>query len=348
MNRIVKFGKRSIGDGYPCFVIAEAGSNHNGNFRKALALIDVAAESGANAVKFQNFKAEKIYTPNAGRADYLKTNKSIFDIIKEAEMPEKWIPHLARHCQKRNILFLSTPFDEYSADLLEKYVPLFKIASYELTDFPLVKHIAKKNKPIVLSTGAADLKEVERCIAIIQETGNKRLILMQCTACYPAPLDSLNLRTIVTMKEKFKIPVGLSDHSRSCNVAPVVAVALGANCIEKHFTLSNSLPGPDHKFAVEPDELKRMVQRIRQAEQTLGSGEKNPVSAEKELRRFARRYIFSTRRIEKGEVFTIENTAVLRRGKAHAKLEPENYEFILGKRSKQRIKENSPIRKGDF
>lgn len=338
----------NIGDGHPCFIIAEAGSNHNGCFERALALIDVAVEAKADAVKFQTFKANKIYVERAGTADYLESEKSIYQIIKEMEMPEEWIPKLAQYCQTKNIMFLSTPFDEESADVLEEYMPLYKIASYEMTDIPLIEHIAKKGKPIILSTGTADLAEVQKSVQAISKAGNRNLVLMQCTAKYPTPLDSVNIKSIVTMREKFNIPVGLSDHSREPDVAPMAAVALGADCIEKHFTLSNKLPGPDHKFAIEPKELALMVRKIRQTEKVLGSGEKVTLPVEQELRQFARRSIFSIDHIKRGDIFTKENVAVLRRGKVKASLHPEEYKTILGKNAKRDITKNNSISRKDF
>jgi len=348
MNKIIKIEKRQIGENYPCFIIAEAGSNHNGSLKRALSLIDVAVEAKVDAIKFQTFKAHKIYTEKAGMADYLGNKKTIYQIIKEMEMPEEWIPQLAKYCKSKKIMFLSTPFDEESADILEKYMPVYKIASYEMTDIPLIEHIAKKGKPIILSTGTADLAEVQKSVGAISKTGNKNLVLMQCTAKYPAPLDSVNIRSIVTMRQKFNIPVGLSDHSREPDVAPMAAVALGANCIEKHFTLSNKLPGPDHKFAIEPKELVLMVRKIRQTEKALGSGKKVTLPVEQELRQFARRSVFSIGNIKKGDTFAKENIAVLRRGKVEASLHPEEYKTILGKSAKRDIAKNSSLSREDF
>ena len=191
--RTVQIGDQIIGDGQPCFIIAEAGSNHNGSLEQAFRLIDVAVESKADAVKFQNFKAEKIYLRSAGRSDYLKLNESIYDIFKEMEMPEDWVPKLASYCQEKGIVFMSSVFDESLADLLDQYLEVFKIASYEMTHIPLVQHIARKGKPVIISTGTADLNEVRNCVKAFYETGNQQLILLQCTASYPAPLESINM-----------------------------------------------------------------------------------------------------------------------------------------------------------
>lgn len=337
-----------IGRGAPCFIIAEAGSNHNGNFKQALKLIDVAVESGADAVKFQTFKARRMYSIKAGQSDYLKMPQSIYQIIEDMEMPDDWIPQLATYCQSQGIMFLSTPFDEESVDLLDPYVPLFKIASYELTHSPLLEYIASKKKPMILSTGTANVKEIDRAVSIIKQKGNSNLILMQCTAKYPAPLETIHLKSILVMKEKFNLPVGLSDHSRDFDVAPMAAVALGADCIEKHFTLSNRLPGPDHQFALEPQELKWMVQKIRNVEKALGVKQKKMLQVEKELHAFARRSVFAINPILPGEILSLANTAILRNGKQSSGLRPDQYHQILGKKAKRTIEAGAPVRDQDI
>jgi N-acetylneuraminate synthase len=227
-------------------------------------------------------------------------------------------------------------------------VEAFKIASYEMTHLPLVRHVATKGKPVIISTGTTNANEVAETVDEFRQIGNQALILMQCTAAYPAPLDSLNVRAITTMKVAFNVPVGLSDHSRDPLVGPLAAVALGANVIEKHFTLSNDLPGPDHRFAVEPAELRLMIQKIRETEKVLGSGEKvmNPVEAE--LRGFARRSIFAVRDIAAGETFTEDNIAILRCGNLKPYLEPKHLQDVLGKRAQRNISAESPIQREDY
>ena len=344
----VEIANTSIGDGQPCFIIAEAGSNHNGNFEQALRLIDIAVEAGADAVKFQLFRASKLYPKTAGRSDYLKLDRSIYDIIADMEMPYEWLPELAAYCEEKKIIFLSSVFDEESVDRLDPYVPAYKIASYEMTHLPLVRHIAEKGRPVIISTGTANLEEVDETVEAFFETGNKDLMLMQCTASYPAPLESLNLRAIITMKEAFHVPVGLSDHSRDPFVGPMAAVALGANLVEKHYTLSNRLPGPDHAYAVEPPELNEMVRKIRNVFESLGTGEKAVHSVEDELRSFARRSIFAIRNIAKGEVITRENVAVLRCGNLSPGLEPRYYDEMLGTSAQRDIEMDSAIHRGDY
>jgi sialic acid synthase SpsE len=343
----IRIGPRVIGADAPCFIVAEAGSNHNGDLDQALAMIDAAKAANVDAVKFQNFRAEKIYPKNAGISDYLPMKKPIYDIIKGMEMPPEWIPILADYCKARDLVFFSAPFDEESADALEPYVGVYKIASYEITHMPLIRHVARKHKPIILSTGTANLAEVRQAVEWCRAAGNDRIILLQCTASYPAPHASLNVRALVTMRETFGVPTGLSDHSRDPLVGPLAAVALGANVIEKHFTLSNRLPGPDHGYAVEPDELAAMVTNVRKLEQALGAGTKVRQAVEHELHEFARRYIYATKSIRRGESFTTDNVAVLRRGKLSRGLEPRCWDSVIGRKAAHDIGEGSPIAESD-
>lgn len=333
----IRIGDRQIGTGYRCFIVAEAGSNHNRSLTQAAALIDIAAAAGADAVKFQLFRADRLYPKSAGTTDYLQLPKPIHDLIAEMELPEDWVPQLARRCRERGVFFLASPFDEGAVDWLDPYVEAFKIASYEITHLPLIACVARKGKPVILSTGAANLDEVAEAVTTIRQTGNHQLILMQCTAAYPAPLESLNIRVISTLRSTFGVPVGLSDHSRDPLVGPLVAVAAGADALEKHFTFSNALPGPDHRFALEPDELHLMIQKVREAERALGSGGKVVHPVEAELRAFARRSIFAVRDIALGEVFTRDNIAVLRCGKLSPGLEPRRFPELLGRRARRTI-----------
>lgn len=337
-----------VGDSEPCFIIAEAGSNHNGRLSQAIELVDVAVDAGADAIKFQSFKAEKLYTKNAGVSRYLETERPIYDIIRDMEMPEDWVPELAGYCQSKGIIFLSSPFDEASADMLDPYVPAFKVASYEMTHLPLVRHVAMKGKPVFISTGAADMDEVAEMLDAFYDTGNRQLALLQCTAKYPAPLTSINVRAMLALKETFGVCVGLSDHSREPLAAPMAAVSLGANIIEKHFTLDNDLPGPDHRFALIPHELKSMVAHIRQVEKVLGSGVKAPAEEEAELRSFARRSIFSMRRILAGERFDKGNVGVLRCGNQKPGLPPSMLDKVLGRRAAADIPEGKGITLDDL
>lgn len=348
MVRGVRIGGRRVGDGELCFVVAEAGSNHNGLWEQAVRLVDVAASAGADGVKFQVFRADRLYPKHAGTSDYLNISRSIYDIIAESEMPYDWLPDLAAHCHARDVLFLASAFDEESADRLVPYVDAFKIASYELTHIPLIRHVARSGKPVIVSTGGATLDEVAESVDAVRETGNEGLILTQCTAAYPAPLESLNIRVIPAMKAAFGVPVGLSDHSRDPLVGPLAAVAVGANLLEKHFTLSNELPGVDHRFAVEPGELRTMVQKLRETEHALGGADKAVHPVEEELRAFARRSVFAVRDIKTGELLTRENVAVLRCGKLPAGLPPREFDGVLGKRARRDIPAERGIVRDDY
>ncbi|MFA5412009.1 MAG: N-acetylneuraminate synthase family protein [Candidatus Micrarchaeia archaeon] len=343
----IKIGNRMAGEGEPCFIIAEAGSNHNGKLEQAKKLIDEAAKAGADAVKFQLFKAEKLYVKPAGSADYLKDGKSIFQIIKDMELPEEWLGTLSSYCDKKGIFFLSSVFDEESADLLDRYVPAHKIASYECNHIPLIRHVARKGKPVIISTGASTMEEIRDAVNAVRSEG-AQLALMQCTAKYPAPLTAVNVKVVKTLMDKFDVPAGFSDHSREPFIAPLAAVALGASIIEKHFTLDNSLPGPDHKFALEPGELKLLVEYIRGTEKALGTEEKFVLPEEKELYDFAKRSIHAIRNIRKGEIFSSENVAALRPGKAGRGLPPKYLEQIIGKKAKRDIAAWKGILEGDF
>ena len=340
---IIKIKNKKIGDNEPCFIIAEAGSNHNGSLEQAFKLVDVAVDSGADAVKFQTFLAKKMYSKKSKPVTYLKklgVNKTIYKIIEEMEMPPDWLPKLSEYCKSKSIIFLTTPFDEDSADLIEPYVSAYKIASYELTHIPLLRHIAKKKKPMIVSTGAGTMEEIKEAVRVIKEAGNNNICLMQCTAKYPAPLNTINAMVIKTLNNIFKIPIGLSDHSRNPIFAPLAAMVAGASLIEKHFTLSNKLSGPDHLFALEPDELRHMVSFIRDVEVALGSSKKVLQKVEKELVNY-RRVIFTIRNIKKGEKFTKNNIAVLRKsGELKEGIHSRQFNKILNKKANADVKKD--------
>jgi sialic acid synthase SpsE len=347
----VTIAGRGVGEGHPCFIIAEAGSNHNGRLRTALRLIDVAAEAGADAVKFQTFRADTLYPKRSAPVAYLRrlgVTEPIHEIVRRMEMPLAWIPKLAAHCRRRRILFLSTPFDERCADLLEPHVPAFKVASYELTHLPLLRHLAGKGKPMIVSTGAGSMEEVRRAVRAVRAAGNPGLCLMQCTARYPSPPETLNLRTIPAMRRRFGVPVGLSDHSTDPVVGPVAAVALGASLLEKHYTLSRGLPGPDHSFAVEPAELAELVRAVRAAEAALGSGRKELQPAERELADY-RRSIYTRRPVARGERFSTDALIVLRRpGRPDPGLAPADWERVLRRRAARALPEGHLLAPGDL
>jgi N-acetylneuraminate synthase len=247
-------------------------------------------------------------------------------------MPLDWIKELAHRCDELGIHFLSTPFDEAAVDALNDHVPAFKIASYELTHIPLIDHAARCGKPLIISTGAGTLNEIEEAIRTARAAGNDQICLTQCTASYPAPLETLNLAVIPALKKTFGVPVGLSDHSQDPLVAPAAAVAIGANIVEKHFTLSRDLPGPDHSFALEPSELRSMVSTIRGVEAALGTDNKAPQEIERELAGY-RRGIYARTSLEKDHVLVSSDLIVLRRpGSPSTGLEPRHLSRLVGKR----------------
>jgi N,N'-diacetyllegionaminate synthase len=339
---------RTLGLAGPCFVIGEAGSNHNGSFEQALALIDVAARAGCDAVKFQVFKARRLYPKAAGRSDYLGDERSIFDIIAAMELPEDWLPRLRARADEHDLAFIVSPFHEEAVALLDPFVDAFKIASYELTHAPLLREVAKRGKPVILSTGASNLDEVREAVATLAAAGCERLALMQCTAAYPSPPEAVNVRALVTLRDAFGIPSGLSDHSEDPIVAPMAAAALGAALLEKHYTLSKLLPGPDHAFAIEPDGLTRLVAGVRAVERVIGSGDKQVHGVEDELRSFARRAIMTTKPVAAGERFSRDNVDVLRRGKLDGGLEPKHLDEVLASVAARDLLAETPLQAGDL
>jgi sialic acid synthase SpsE len=346
----MKVAGKNVGAGAPTFIIAEAGANWKycedtrANYKNALRLIDIASASGADAVKFQVYKADKLYLENAGKAAYLEQDKSIYRIIKEREIPYEWLVDLKGYSDSRNIIFLATPFDERSADELEAIgVPAYKIASYTISHIPLLRYIASFGKPVILSTGASELEDIDLAISVVENKCGGQVALMQCTAKYPAPLESINLRAISVMKQRYGVPVGLSDHSRDPFIAPAGAVALGADIIEKHYTVDNAMDGPDHSFAVLPEELSAMVRCIRDMEKARGDFRKDIGPEAKELYDFCRRKIYAARDIGEGKLIGAEDIAVLRSGQGPKGLDPVHYDEVLGRRSRVAIKKNSPI-----
>jgi len=344
MNIYIKIGNKLIGEEEPCFIIAEAGVNHNGSVELAKKLIDAAKDAGADAVKFQTFKAESVVVKDAQKAEYQKETTgegSQYEMIKKLELAEEDFRELADYAEKKDIMFLSSPFDKESVDLLyELDVPAFKVGSGEITNFPLLRYIAKKRKPIILSTGMSTLGEIEEALDVIRSEGVEDIILLHCVSNYPARIEDVNLRAMGTLKQAFKLPVGFSDHTLGIT-APIAAVALGACVIEKHFTLDRNLPGPDHKASLEPDELKEMVKAIREVEKALGNGIKKPTKEEEKIKKVARRSIVAKVDISKGAIITEDMLDVKRPGTG---IEPKYLKFIIGRKAKEDIKKDDVIR----
>jgi N,N'-diacetyllegionaminate synthase len=316
----------------PCFVIAEAGVNHNGDIAMARRLIEVAASARADAIKFQSFKAERLMIANAPKADYQKQNcaagESQFEMLRRLELSEESHRELIEYALAQGITFLSTPFDEQSADMLNDLgVPLFKMASGELTNLPFLEYVARKGKPMVISTGMSTLGEVEAAVQATTRAGNKNLALLHCVSQYPADPAAVNLRAMHTLSEAFGFPVGFSDHTIGNEVA-FAAVALGACIVEKHFTLDRKLPGPDHQASVEPGELVALVRGIRRVESCLGHGRKQPVDSECNTATVARRSLVAARKIEAGEILTEELLRLKRPGTG---LPPAMRNYLLGR-----------------
>ncbi|ODS41275.1 MAG: N-acetylneuraminate synthase [Candidatus Altiarchaeales archaeon WOR_SM1_79] len=340
----VKIGDRNIGGGEPCFIIAEAGVNHNGSMELAKKMIKVARDADADAVKFQTFKAEDVVTKDAEKAKYQKettgSEESQYEMIKKLELKKDDFKELADYAKNKGIIFLSSSFDKESVNLLDEInVPAFKIASGEITNFPLLKHVAKKRRPIILSTGMSTLGEVEEALNVIRGDGVKDVILLHCVSNYPARIDDANLKAMETLKQAFKLPVGFSDHTLGIT-ASIAAVALGACVIEKHFTLDRNLPGPDHKASLEPDELKEMVNAIRDAEKALGDGIKRPTKDEEEIKKVARKSIVAKIGIPEGTILTENILDIKRPGTG---IEPKYWHFIVGTRAKKDINKDEII-----
>lgn len=336
-NSGIKIGDRKIGENQPVFIIAEAGINHNGNIKLAKRMIDVAKTCGADAVKFQTFKTEEVVTRNAPKAEYQKESKpgeSQFEMIKKLELSEQAFRKLSDYCRREKIIFLSTPFDFQSARFLYKLeMPAFKIGSGELTNIPLLLQIAKYGKPVILSTGMSNLEEIREAVRMIYSTGNKKLILLHCTSNYPAKFEDINLRAMDTLRRIFNVPVGYSDHTKGIEVA-IAAVTMNACVIEKHFTLDNNLPGPDHKASLIPSEFKQMVQSIRNIEKSFGDGVKEIQRSEIEIKKIARKSIVAKVDIPKDITISKEMLAVKRPGTG---IEPKFLSRVIGKRLKKNI-----------
>lgn len=339
------------------YIIAEAGSNWRlgspqRDIQMAKTLIEAAAVAGADGVKFQVYRPETVYVPNAGSFAYLEKegiDQDIADIFADLSMPYDMIPVLAEHCAKHQVDFLATPFSEKDFDQVDPFVPFHKIASYEIGHVRLIQKAAKTGKPLILSTGAATEDEISFAVDYFYEQGGKQLILLQCTAAYPAPADAMNLSTIPWLRSRFQTQAGLSDHSQEPCTAPIAAAALGAVVIEKHFTLDRRLPGPDHFFAITPNELKIMVEQVRKTYEMLGRQVKEPDPIEEELRGHARRGIQALKDIMPGDTLREgHNAAILRPGKMPLGMAPKNLFTFEGKKFIKQVPAGHGIQPSDF
>lgn len=343
MSNTININGRMVGDGAPAYIIAEMSGNHAGSIERALEMIHVAKEAGADCVKIQT------YTPDTMTIDchneYFHIEKgtwegeNLYALYQKAYTPWEWQDKLRDEAAKVGIDFLSTPFDNTSVDFLEKLgVSFYKVASFELVDIPFLEYLASKNKPIIMSTGMGSLEEINEAVEAIYGTGNRQLALMKCSSAYPAKREEMNLNTILDMKKRFDIPIGLSDHSMGAFSA-ATAVAMGANIIEKHFCISRAIKNPDSTFSMEPDEFRDMVNQVREVEKAMGKVSYG-VSKQEETNTCFRRSLFVVKDIAAGEKLTAENIRSIRPAYG---LKPKYYKEVLGKTAKHELKRGTPL-----
>lgn len=344
MKPPIEISSRHIGPGYPTYIIAEMSANHNQDFDRAVKIIEAAKETGADAIKLQT------YTPDTLTIDCdneyfcigkgtIWEGRNLYDLYGEAYTPWEWQPKLKDLANDLGLAFFSTPFDHTAVDFLEQMdVPAYKVASFEIVDLPLIRRIAQTGKPIIMSTGMATLAEIDEAVRTIREVGGEQLALLKCTSAYPASPEEMNLCTIPHLAKAFNVPVGLSDHTLGIAV-PVAAVALGACVVEKHFTLSRDVPGPDSVFSLEPHEFKAMVDAIRIAEKALGEV-RYEVTEREEASRIFRRSLFVVQDVGVGEMFTEENVRSIRPGYG---LHTRYLDQVLGRRAARDIERGTPL-----
>lgn len=314
------------------YIIAEIGVNHNGSLQVAKKLIDAAAIAGVDAVKFQTFKAESLVCKNTEKAEYQKksdnSGDSQFEMLKVLEMTSQMHEELLQYSEGKGIQFLSSPFDIESINYLDDLgIPIIKVPSGEITDFPYLKRVGELKKKVIMSTGMARLEEIEAAVNVLHDSGSGEIILLHCNSEYPTPYEDVNLKAMLSLRDRFGLKVGYSDHTMGIEI-PIAAVAMGAAVIEKHFTLDRKMLGPDHKASLEPDELVRMVKAIRNVERAIGSGIKNPTHSEQKNITVVRKSIVAKKKIEKGEIFTEENLTTKRPGKG---ISPMKWNEVVGK-----------------
>jgi N,N'-diacetyllegionaminate synthase len=328
------------------FVIAEAGVNHNGSLELARKLVDTAVEAGADAVKFQTFKADTLVSKTAQKAAYQKqttgAGESQYEMLKKLELDENAHRAIISYCKEKRIMFLSTPFDHDSIDMLDEFgMPVFKIPSGEITNLPYLRHIGRIGREVILSTGMADLGEVEDALDILVQSGvaKEKITVLHATTEYPCPMEEVNLRAMQTIRDAFGVKVGYSDHTQGIEV-PIAAVAMGACVIEKHFTLDRTMEGPDHKASLEPQELKAMIAAIRRVSQAMGDGIKKPSKSEAKNIAVARKSIVASRQIRAGDIFSEANIAIKRPGNG---INPMRWDEIIGQVAQKSYEEDDLI-----
>lgn len=351
---VIKIKDKAIGKNEPCFIIAEIGINHNNSIEIAKKMIDAASDAKCDAVKFQAFKAKRMYPKTAGTIDWKDNKKeysyNIFESNKKYEIPNEWWKHISEYARSKNLIFFASICDEETGDQLIDYFDMVKATSFSITHIPLLKHIAKYNKPIIFSTGTADLSEIKEAYDAISEYNNQ-IIIMHCISQYPAPLNQTNMITIDLLKKMFpKASIGFSDHSKEVSDAPVAAIVYGAESIEKHITLDRNMEGPDHFFALEPNMVKEMVSSIRKTEEDIKKGKSVTISekiigsksrilsdTEKYLKTFARRSVMTTKKLLKDHILQSEDIIILRNGKKKPGLDPKWQDIIIKKKYKLAI-----------
>lgn len=341
----IKVGDKMVGEDNPIFLIAEAGVNHNGSLSIARSLVDIAADSGVDAIKFQTYKTEKLILRSTEKASYQQSNvkkeESFYEMLKKYELTEGDFKILKEYCDEKGLLFLSTPFDSSSVELLENLnVPAYKIGSGDMNNFPLIKVVCSKGKSILLSTGMATLEEVRESVQFIKNNSVEEIVIFQCTTSYPTKLEDVNLNVIDLYKNEFPNEIiGFSDHSQGIT-ASLGAVAKGAKVIEKHFTLDKEMEGPDHKASLDPTELRKWVNEIRNLEKALGSNKKTLLKSEVELSKIARKSIVSIKDLKKGEILSEDNIGIKRPGTG---ISPKEFEKIIGRSINKDILKDSVI-----
>lgn len=324
------------------FIVAELSANHNNDFNLAVKTIEAMAKSGADAVKVQTYTADSLALDVNNKyfgpiRNGLWKGQTRYNLYKGASMPWEWQPKLKKIAEKLGLIFFSSPFDFAAVDFLEKIdVPMYKIASFEITDIPLIEKVAKTKKPVIISTGVADIADIKLAIKTCKKTGNDKIVILKCTSQYPADIKDVNLSTIPDMKKRFKVRIGVSDHTIG-SIVPIVAVSLGATIVEKHFILDRRLGGPDSAFSMEPGEFKAMVESVRQTEKALGNVSYKVITKDK----LRRRSLFVSKDIKKGEAITEENVRSVRPGNG---LHPKHYGKVLEKKAVKNIKMGTPLK----